>query len=121
MTPAARSVRVFAVYLGLLAVTLLLAPNLLLQAFGLPATSEVWIRVVGMLVALLGVYYWTSAVAELTPFFRATVLCRLAVPIFFLIFVTAGWARWPLVLFGAMDVLGAAWTWAALRGAPSAA
>ncbi len=53
MTPAARSVRVFAINLALLAVALLLAPNLLLGAVGLPTTSEVWIRVVGMLVALL--------------------------------------------------------------------
>jgi hypothetical protein len=114
MTPAARSVRVFAVYLGLLAVPLLLAPNLLLRAFLLPPTSEVWIRVVGMLVALLAVYYWTAAAAELTPFFRASVLCRATVPLFFGIFVAAGWAAWPLLLFGAPDALGAAWTWRAL-------
>lgn len=120
MTPAARSVRIFAVYLGLLALGLLVAPNLLLRAFGLPTTTEVWIRVVGMLVAFLGVYYWTAAATELTPFFRATVLCRLTVPLFFLIFVTAGWARWPLVLFGVVDAFGAAWTWRALRTSASA-
>lgn len=121
MTPAARSVSVFAVYLGLLAVTLLFVPNLLLQAFGLPATTEVWIRVVGMLAALLGVYYWTAAATELTTFFRTSVLCRLTVPIFFLIFVGAGWARWPLVLFGGVDAVGAAWTWWALGRAATEA
>lgn len=114
MSPAARSVKVFAVYLGVLAVLLLIAPNLVLQSFGLPSTSEVWIRVVGMLAAILGVYYWTSAVTELTPFFRASILCRLTVPVFFLIFVLSGLARWPLVLFGVIDALGAAWTWSAL-------
>jgi hypothetical protein len=121
MTPAARSVRFFAVYLGILALGLLLVPNPILQAFGLPTTTEVRIRVVGMLAALLGVYYWTAAATELIPFFRTTVLCRLTVPLFFLIFVTAGWARWPLVLFGIVDALGAAWTWRALRHAASAA
>jgi hypothetical protein len=121
MTPAARSVRVFAVYLGLLAAAVLLVPNLLLMAFGLPPTSEVWIRVIGMLLLVLGVYYWTAASAELTPFFRATVLCRLTVPIFFVVFVTAGWARWPLVLFGVVDAFGAGWTWWALRRSPSTA
>jgi hypothetical protein len=113
MSSAARSVRVFAVYLGLLAVALLLVPNVLLRTFGLAPTSEVWIRVVGMLVALLAVYYWTAATAELTPFLRATV-CRLMVPLFVVIFVAAGWVRWPLVLFAVPDVLGAAWTWRAL-------
>jgi len=115
LTLAARSVRVYAVYLGLLAIALLIVPNFVLRAVGLPPTSEVWIRVVGMLVGFLGVYYWTAAATELTPFFRATVLCRLAVPIFFLIFVGAGWARWPLALFGVVDALGAGWTWRALR------
>jgi hypothetical protein len=82
---------------------------------GLPPTSEVWIRVVGMLVGFLGVYYGTAAATELTPFFRATVPCRLAVPILFVLFVAAGWARWPLALFGVVDAVGAGWTWRALR------
>jgi hypothetical protein len=93
----------------------------LARTFGLPPTTEVWIRVVGMLAALLGVYYWTAAATELTPFFRASVLCRLTVPLFFLIFVAAGWARWPLILFGVIDALGAAWTWRALGRYASAA
>jgi len=121
MTSAARSVRVFSIYLALLAVALLLVPNLILGAVGLPSTSEVWIRVAGMLVALLAVYYWTAAATELTPFFRATVLCRLSVPLFFLIFVTGGWVEWPLLLFAVPDALGAAWTWRELgRPAPEA-
>jgi hypothetical protein len=115
MTPTARSVTTFALYLLLLGVVLLVAPNLLLQTFGIPPTSEVWIRVVGMLVIFLGVYYRTAAAAELVSFFRVTVLVRLTVPIFFVIFVAAGWVRWPLLLFGAIDVVGATWTWWALR------
>lgn len=115
MSPAARSLRVFALYLGLTAVTLLLAPNMLLEAFGLPPTSEVWIRVIGMVTAFLGVYYWVAAASEYAPFFVATVLCRLTVPLFFLLFVTAGWVRWPLLLFAAVDAVGAGWTLAALR------
>src|SRR2546430_16531592 len=106
MPPAARSIRVFAVYLLLLALVLLVPPNPLLQAFGLPPTSEVWIRVVGMLVAFAGVYYWTAAAAELTPFFRATLLTRFTAPVFLLIFVGAGSVRWPILLFGVVDVLG---------------
>jgi len=120
MTSAAWSIRVFAVYLGLLAAAVLLVPNLLLTSFGLPPTSEVWIRVIGMLLLVLGVYYWTAAAAELAPFFRATVLCRLAAPVFFVVFVAAGGVRWPLVLFGIVDAVGAVWTWRALRRPSSA-
>jgi hypothetical protein len=119
MTVAARSLKVFVAYLALLGIALLFAPNALLQVFGLPATSEVWIRVVGMLVAFLAVYYWTAAGAELVPVFRATVLCRLTVPVFFLAFVVAGWVRWPLLLFGLPDAAGATWTWWALHHEPA--
>lgn len=86
-----------------------------MQTFGLPATSEVWIRLVGMQLAFLAVYYWTAAGAGLVPFFRATVLCRLTVPVFFVAFVAAGWVGWPLLLFSLFDVAGASWTWWALR------
>ena len=117
MSGAARSLRAFAIYLGLLAVPLLLAPNPLLGIFGLDATTEVWIRVVGMLTAFLAVYYWVAAASESVAFFSATVMCRLAVPVFFVLFVTAGWVRWPLLLFAGPDVLGALWTWRAVKAA----
>lgn len=105
---------VFGYYLLALGVVLLVAPNVLLQMFGLPPTGEVWIRVVGMLVAFLGLYYRVAAAAELRPIFQMSVLVRGSVPLFFLLFVLAGWVQWPLVLFGVVDALGAAWTWQAL-------
>jgi len=115
MTSAARSLNVFAFYLLGLGVVLLVAPNVLLQAFGMPPTGEVWIRVVGMLVAFLGLYYRAAAAAEFVPMFSLSVLIRFSVLLFFVLFVAAGWARWPLVLFGLVDAAGAAWTWTALR------
>lgn len=120
MSAAARSLNVFGLYLLGLGLVLLVAPNLLLQAFGLPPTTEVWIRVIGMLVAFLGLYHRTAAAAEFVPMFRLSVLVRLSVPFFFLLFVAAGWAAWPLVLFGLADAAGAAWTWSVLdRPAPT--
>lgn len=115
MTPAARSVNVFGSYLLLLGALLLVAPNPMLTLIGLTPTTEVWIRVVGMLVAILGIYYRIAANANLTPFFLATVLVRASVPLFLLGFILAGWVGWPLLLFGVIDAAGAAWTWGALR------
>ncbi len=114
MTAVARSLKAFAVYLVLLGIILLFAPNALLGLFHLPETSEVWIRVVGMLVLFLAVYYWTAAGTDAVPFFRATVLCRLTMPVFLVAFVVGGWVAWPLLLFGVVDAAGAAWTWRAL-------
>jgi hypothetical protein len=121
MTPAARSVHSFGTYLVLLGAILLVAPNPLLGLFGMPGTTEVWIRVVGMLVAFLGIYYRTSAAAELTPFFLATVMLRASAPLFFLGFVLAGWVQWQLLLFGVVDAAGAVWTWTALHRGQAAA
>lgn len=116
MTPAARSVNIFGTYLVVLGIALLVAPNPLLSLFQLAQTSEVWIRVVGMLVAFLGIYYRVAAAADLRVFFLATVMVRASVPVFLLSFVIAGWAGWPLLIFGVVDAAGAAWTWTALRG-----
>jgi len=49
MSKAAFTVKAFGVYLVLLGIALVLVPNLLLGLFGIPSTSEVWIRVVVLL------------------------------------------------------------------------
>lgn len=115
MSPAARSINVFGIYLIVVGIVLLSAPNQLLTLFQLPLTTEVWLRLVGMLAAFLGIYYRVAAASEATQFFLTTVLLRASVPVFFLVFILAGWVEWPLVLFGVIDAAGAAWTWKALQ------
>jgi hypothetical protein len=115
MTTPAFTVRAFALYLLGLGAWLLVAPNVLLQIFGVPPTDEVWIRVAGMLVVFLGVYYLRAAAAGLQKFFAWTVPVRLSVPAFFGVFVLLGWAPAVLLLFALVDVAGALWTWRALR------
>ena len=115
MTPAAHSILAFGAYLVALGLALLLSPNALLGLFGFAPTGEVWIRVVGMLAGILGVYYLQAARAGLAAFFRWTVPVRLSVPAFFAAFVVLGMAPAPLLLFGAADAAGALWTWSALR------
>jgi len=106
---------VFGIYLVVVGIVLLAAPNALLSLFRLPLTTEVWLRVVGMLAAFLGIYYRVAAATEATPIFLASVLLRASVPLFFLVFVLAGWVEWPLLLFAVVDAAGAAWTWKAMR------
>ena len=121
MTRAAFSVFVFSIYLFVLGVVLVAVPNLLLMPFGFPETSEVWVRVVGMLVLILGLYYATSARNELTPMLRASAYARLSVLLFFLAFVALGWAPPALILFGVVDAVAATWTLLALRADERAA
>jgi hypothetical protein len=121
MSYGAKTVFVFGIYLVVLGITLIVAPNLLLNAFGFPATNEVWIRVVGMLVLILAFYYTQAARKALTDFFQWTVYARASVIVFFLAFVVLGLAKAALILFGAVDLLGAIWTGLALRSSSKVA
>jgi hypothetical protein len=115
MSKTATSVFVFGVYLIFLGLGFLILPNTLLPLFGLPTTSEVWIRVMAMLLLLLAYYYIRTARQELTFVFRLTVHARAAVIVFFVAFALLGLGPWILVLFGAIDLLAALWTAWALR------
>ncbi len=121
MNNSARSIQVFGFYLIVLGVVLVLFPNLVLAAFTIPLTTEVWIRVVGVLAFYLGIYYVQAARNGATWFFKWTVYVRPSLIFFFGAFVLRGYAAPPLLLFGVVDLLGAAWTAYALRSAKPAA
>lgn len=120
MSNPARSVFVFAVYLAILGVTLIVVPNLLLAIFGIPPTAEVWIRIVGVLVLILAYYYIQAARKEMIDFFRATVSARASVIVFFSVFTLLGFVKPVLILFGAVDLAGAIWTALTLRSSENA-
>ena len=115
MSKSARSLFVFSLYLYVLGAILVLIPNVLLRLFFLPATDEVWIRVVGMLVFILGFYYFQASRNGLEKFFQWTVYARISVLFFFIAFVIAGLASPLLILFGVIDVAAAIWTQVSLR------
>lgn len=115
MSRAARSLFVFGIYLVALGAFLLIAPNTLITLFGLPATGDVWIRVVGMLIALLAYYNIQAARNETVDYFRWSVVARGSVIVFFAGFVLAGLVKPILLLFGAVDLAAAVWTHVALR------
>jgi len=92
-----------------------IAPNILLGVFGLPETSEVWIRVVGMLALLLAFYYMQAARFEMDRFIQWTVYARAAAFVFFVAFALTGLASPIVILFGVVDLLFALWTAWALR------
>ena len=115
MSRAAMSMFVFGIYLLVLGPTLVVAPALLTGLFGLDAPQEVWIRVLGAIVTILGFYYLFAARHEAKDFFWATVWGRPAVIVFFTAFALLGLAEPILILFGVVDLLGAGWTFAALR------
>jgi hypothetical protein len=115
MSYPARTLFAFGCYLLVLGSALILFPNAVLDLFGVASTVEVWIRVTGMLVLILGAYDILAALAELREFFRWSVPLRASVIFFFSVFVLLGYAPPILLLFGLIDLACAAWTWVALR------
>jgi hypothetical protein len=115
MSHPAKTLLAFGCYLLLLGLVLFFAPNILLGALGVQPTSEVWIRVVGMLVIIIGAYYGVASRYELRPLIAWSVPLRASVIVFFGGFVIAGVAPPILLLFGAVDLAAALWTWSALR------
>ena len=101
-------------YLG---TTLVVAPNLLLNIFNVPETSEVWIRIAGVLVLLIGYCYVREEKKknDMTNFFRWTIYARSSVLIFLAVFVLLNYVKPILILFGVFDLAGALWTALALR------
>lgn len=113
MSRSTFSARAFAAYLFVLGLVLVFIPNLLLSLFGIAPSTDVWIRVLGLVVFMLGVYAWVAAAYQ--PFLEASVYTRSAVFVGLGAFALLGLASPMLALFGAIDLAGAVWTWAALR------
>ena len=115
MSSAAKSMLVFGIYLVVIGLGFLVVPNTLLALFGLPPTNEPWIRVMGLVVLTVGYYYSEAGRNEVEPLFRWSLYGRSAVAVVFTILVVLRLAEPTLILFGAIELLGAVWTGLALR------
>jgi hypothetical protein len=115
MSKTAFTIKAFGIYLLFLGILVTLAPNLLLTVFGIPQKTEVWVRVVGVLVFNIGIYYLYAAKCEAAAFFSASVYTRTLVLISFVIFALLDLASPMMILFGVVDFSGGLWTLSALR------
>jgi len=116
MNKSAVSITAWGLYCLGLGLGFLFIPNVLLPIFGFPTTTEVWIRVVGLIVMALAVYHIHCARNNVIPFFQITVPGRIGFAIGLIVLFLMGFAGVGLVLFAIIEIMGAAWTWSALRG-----
>jgi hypothetical protein len=114
---AAKSILIFGAYLAVLGAGLLASPNTMLALFGQPPTQEPWLRVLGLVSLVLGLYYVSAARGEVTPFFRSTLWGRGIGALVMAALVVAKMAPAFILLMAAADGLGALWTWRALGAA----
>ena len=110
MSKSAFSLRVFSLYMLIVGVVLIADPNWLLALFGVPETREVWIRIVGMLMLVIGFIDFMASGNEMRLFFRWSVYARLSVTIFLIGFVVLASAPPIILLFGVIEAGGAIWT-----------
>lgn len=110
MSSSAISMFVFGIYVILLGMSQIFIPNKILPILKLPPTDEPWIRVLGVILAILGFYYMMAAQHEITIFFWATIIGRFGVLIGFVLLVLFKKAKPVLIIFGVIDTLGAIWT-----------
>ncbi len=115
MSPAARSILLFGIYIVIIGLLLVSVPNVLTATFSFPETQEPWIRVLGIVVTVLGLYYVQAGRNNIVAFFEWTVWGRGLVLLGLVGLVVFGLAGPMLIVFGVIDALGATWTALALR------
>lgn len=109
-----RSLMVQSAYVVLTGIALIFKPNLLLETFGFPPTSEIWIRVTGILVCSLAILYM-HITRENRKIAMATVISRIFIAAGFGLLVAFCPVNPALLLFAGVDVLTAVWTLAELK------
>ena len=115
MSKTAFTIKASCCYIIALGLALVLVPNLVLSAMRMPPANDVWIRVLGVTVINIGVFFWVAAQTEAVALFRATLVIRPLVLVWFAAFVALGLVSPMLLVFGAVEAAGALWTWLALR------
>jgi hypothetical protein len=115
MSKSAKTVLFFSYYLFVVGLELTFIPNVFTKTAQLPETHEPYIRVVGILAIILGVYYYQSAKHDLTPFLKTTILGRSMYFLGSVGLVVSQIAPPVFIAFGVVDLLGAVWTWRVLK------
>jgi len=115
LSRSAFSVLVYGIYIFLLGLMFLLVPNFGLRILGIKTTSEVWIHIAGWFVVWLGIYYIVSARSESKVFIRTTVYGRPTFIVFLGVLVALGMIEPVIIIFGAIDLVTALWTYRLLR------
>ncbi len=109
------SLTVQAIYVLLTGLQLIFVPNMLLSMFGFEPTTEIWIKVLGIVVLSLALIYYAVSKQDNRDVVKATMFARLLVGSGFLLLVLTGQVKSALILFAGIDIATAVWTWFELK------
>ena len=109
------SLVVQAVYVILTGLQLIFVPNMLLSMFGFEPTSEIWIKVLGIVILPLSAVYYAISKQGNEESLRATIISRGFVGLGFILLALSGQAKMNLILFAGIDIATAVWTWMEMK------
>jgi hypothetical protein len=115
MSKSAKSVLVYGIYLAINGLMLLFIPNVLTSSLGIEPTNEVWIRLSGILLMAIAVYYILGAKYEIIVILKATAFIRVSIILFFTAFVLLDLVSPNIIIISVIDFLGGFWTFVMLK------
>ena len=115
MSKSAKSVFIYGIYLALNGLMLLFVPNVLINSLGIEPTNEVWIRLAGILLMAIAIYYILGAKYELVVILKATAFIRFTIIFFFTAFVLLKLVSPGIIIISIIDFLGGVWTFLMLK------
>ena len=110
LTPSALSVLFWGIYLCTTGATLILIPALTLPLMGYPPSFDIWVRMTGLLTAVLGFYYIQAARHQIFPFFRWKIVGHTVGIVVMLSLYFNNLAPSPILLTALIDLGAALWT-----------
>ncbi len=87
----------------------------LLGLFDLGSTTEVWIRILGIIVLTLAILYSGIIKAGNKEVIKTTVWGRLFAASGIILLALLGFSKLTLILFATVDIITAIWTWFELK------
>ena len=116
MSRAGRSFFWFGFWVLACGLSLALFPGLLLEAAAMAVSSDIMLRVFGVVLVYMAVFYFVAGRGGgCEALYRASVFTRFSAPIVIGLIVVLVKANPLVVGFTAMDAIGALWTAVALR------
>lgn len=115
MTNSGKSAFIFGIYLVCTGLVFILVPDTVISMMKLPSMPDGWGRMIGLLAAVIGIYYVVSGKANAQPFIKASIYVRFGFLISVILLYLTGQMPVYIIIFGLVDALGAVWTAMALK------
>lgn len=123
MNSAKNSLTIFGIYMMLIpGAGLMLAPEFLLDLFGLRHGAFLWMaRTMGIFAFVIGVFDVFIARHEITQLYKLTVIVRYFGTIFLILLWLTNQVEIMILLFAGIDGAGATWTLLTMKNEPAPA